>query len=159
MRWLDGTANSKDMNLANSGRQWSIRKPVVLPPMGSKRVRHDLATEQQFHTLSLICLDMDLFSVYSTWKCFTFLLYRCVLSLNLESFKQLFLQMFFCPFVSPVFITLSINIWMCLMFSEKLSFYLFVFLSLVFRLYNIAQSVFKFANSFFCQLKTMSENF
>ena len=32
---------------ANSGRQWRTRKPGVLQSMGSQRVRHDWATEQQ----------------------------------------------------------------------------------------------------------------
>ena len=32
---------------ANSGRQWRTRKPEVLKSMGSRRVGHDLATEQQ----------------------------------------------------------------------------------------------------------------
>ena len=34
---------------ANSGRWWRIGKPGVLQFMGSQRVRHDLATEQQQH--------------------------------------------------------------------------------------------------------------
>ena len=32
---------------ANSGRQWRTGKPGMLQSMGSQRVRHDLATEQQ----------------------------------------------------------------------------------------------------------------
>ena len=32
---------------ANSGRQWRTEKPGVLQFMGSQRVRHNLATEQQ----------------------------------------------------------------------------------------------------------------
>ena len=32
---------------ANSRRQWRTRKPGVLQPVGSQRVGHDLATEQQ----------------------------------------------------------------------------------------------------------------
>ena len=34
---------------ANSGRQWRTGKPGVLQSMGSQRVGHDLATEQQDH--------------------------------------------------------------------------------------------------------------
>ena len=34
---------------ANSGRWWRTGKPGVLQPMGSQRVRHSLATEQQQH--------------------------------------------------------------------------------------------------------------
>ena len=33
---------------ANSGRRWRTGKPGVLQSMGSQRVRHDWATEQQF---------------------------------------------------------------------------------------------------------------
>ena len=36
---------------ANSGRQWRTGKPGVLPSMGSQRVGHDWATEQQQHFL------------------------------------------------------------------------------------------------------------
>ena len=38
--------------LANSGRWWRIGKPSVLQSMGSQRIRHDLATEQQIVYLS-----------------------------------------------------------------------------------------------------------
>ena len=34
---------------ANSGREWKTGKPDVLQFMGLQRVRHDLATEQQFY--------------------------------------------------------------------------------------------------------------
>ena len=44
MRWLDGII---DLTWANSGRWWRTEKPGVLPSMGSGRVGHDLATEQQ----------------------------------------------------------------------------------------------------------------
>ena len=47
MRWLDGITDSVDMSLAKIGRCWRTGKPGVLQSMGSKRVRHDLATEQQ----------------------------------------------------------------------------------------------------------------
>ena len=47
MRWLNGITDSKDMSLNNSGRQWRTGKPGVLQFTGSKRVGHDLATEQQ----------------------------------------------------------------------------------------------------------------
>ena len=35
---------------ANSKRWWGTEKPGVLQPMGSQKVSHDLATEQQFKT-------------------------------------------------------------------------------------------------------------
>ena len=37
-----------DMSWANSGRWWRTGKPGVLQYVGSQRVRHDLATEQQY---------------------------------------------------------------------------------------------------------------
>ena len=48
MRWLDSIINSKDMNL--SKRQETVENTEesgMLQSMGSQRVRHDLATEQQ----------------------------------------------------------------------------------------------------------------
>ena len=47
MRRLDGITNSMEMTLGKLGRQWRTGKPGVLQSMGSQRVRHDLATEQQ----------------------------------------------------------------------------------------------------------------
>ena len=47
MTWLDGITDLMDMSWANSGR-WSRRgKPGVLQSMGSQRVGHDWAAEQQ----------------------------------------------------------------------------------------------------------------
>ena len=46
-RWLDGITDSKDMSLRSSGRCWRTGKPGVLQSMGSQRVGHDWATEQQ----------------------------------------------------------------------------------------------------------------
>ena len=45
MRWLDGIIDSMEMN---SGSWWWTGKPVVLQSMGSQRVGHDWATEQQW---------------------------------------------------------------------------------------------------------------
>ena len=46
-RWLDSITDSMDMSLSNPGRQWRTEEPGVLQSMGSQRVGHDLATEQQ----------------------------------------------------------------------------------------------------------------
>ena len=46
---------------ANSGRQWRTRKPGLLQSMGSQRVGHDWATEQQQHSCSDIYHDCNRF--------------------------------------------------------------------------------------------------
>ena len=48
MRWLDGITDSVSMSLSNLGRWWRTGKPGVLQSMGSQRVWHDLASEQQW---------------------------------------------------------------------------------------------------------------
>ena len=47
MRWLDDIVDATDMNLGKLQETVRTKKPGVLQSMGSQRVRHDLATEQQ----------------------------------------------------------------------------------------------------------------
>ena len=44
MRWLDGITDAMNMNL---GKLWAMVRPGMLQSMGSQRVGHDWATEQQ----------------------------------------------------------------------------------------------------------------
>ena len=54
MRWLDGITDSMDMSLSIPESWWWTRKPGVLQSMGSQRVGHDWATEQQQKILKYI---------------------------------------------------------------------------------------------------------
>ena len=64
MRWLDTTLTQWTWIWANSRRQWSTEELGMLQSMGSQRVGHDLATEQQQHCdsdiLPLQCCTTEL---------------------------------------------------------------------------------------------------
>ena len=47
MKWLDGSTDSMDMILNKLQEIVKDREPGVLQSTGSRRVGHDLATEQQ----------------------------------------------------------------------------------------------------------------
>ena len=47
MRWLDGITDSMDVSLSKLWEWWWAWKPGVLQSMGSQRVGHNRATEQQ----------------------------------------------------------------------------------------------------------------
>ena len=52
MRWLDNvtdSTNSMDINLSKLQEIVKTEEPGMLQSTGPQRVRHDLATEQQFH--------------------------------------------------------------------------------------------------------------
>ena len=57
MRWLDSITNSMvDVNLSKLQRRWRTRKTGVLQSIGSERVRHNLATDQQQSDVSMLLL-------------------------------------------------------------------------------------------------------
>ena len=47
MRWVDGITDSTDMNLSKLQKTVKDRETCMLQSLGSQRVRHNLATEQQ----------------------------------------------------------------------------------------------------------------
>ena len=82
VRWLDSITDSMHMNLVNSGRWWRTGKHRVLQSMGSQRVIHNLATEQQnilwwpsvlpsFLMTKLIWSSLDPFSSSNTRNLFS----------------------------------------------------------------------------------------
>ena len=59
-RWLDGIPTQWTWVWVSSGRWWRTGKPGVLQSMGSQRVRHNQATEQQQLEVLVICLGLFL---------------------------------------------------------------------------------------------------
>ena len=60
MKWLGGITNSVDMNLS---KLQEIVKPGVLQCLGSQRVGHNSATEQQYSFLLLLHLEKTVFNI------------------------------------------------------------------------------------------------
>ena len=51
MAWLNSITDSMDMNLSKLQETVGREEPGMLQSMGLQRVRHDLATQQQQHSL------------------------------------------------------------------------------------------------------------
>ena len=54
-RWLESITNSTDMNLSKLQKTVKDREAGYAESMGSQRVRHDLATEQQARSTKKPC--------------------------------------------------------------------------------------------------------
>ena len=99
---------------ANSRRWWGTERPCVLQSMGSQRVRHDLATEQQHmfnisnmpHSFRCILPPGTLFLLIDR-PSLTFLIVdvTCWLILQFLISEKIFISLSFCNF----FVTLMLN--------------------------------------------------
>ena len=68
MRCLDSITDSMDMNLCKLWGTVKEGEPGVLQPMGSQRVRYDLATEQQQQYSLRVCLFVKSLSLFFNWN-------------------------------------------------------------------------------------------
>ena len=84
MRWLYGITDSMGMCLSNSGRWWRTGKTDILQSMGSQRVIHDWASEQQ----KQICTLLKLFQKSTDKGKLSHTLYETIITLTSKPDKD-----------------------------------------------------------------------